>query len=474
MNNSQAFAFGALSSLRSTNESNKDQNIPLNSSLSTNSNPALFAAFKATADSTNSNNSSHSLSFSPFSTLSSPFSNLSNPSNPSNPSINSNLAEKLKSPITSSFPLNSFGLTSSFSSVNKPSFVQDPNVNLSKQFVPSIPKTHQNQQTNNFKHSETTKFYGPNVCRVCGLKCQDSFDLKKHIKAEKHYDIPVATFNNGAIASTSDFISKSASLLDNNSGSTNLLIPKRKPITESSVLVSTSLSNNANDNVKTVSMGPFDNEPTDRMKLLREKLLNKKTKSDSNADNSFETSLMTPIKVVPANNGISFDHQPPNIIANGSPDYDFGRRDDGTALCTDMCPKPEREIRASDYGALHELEQCDPSNPLFATLRQTMIKKFQKSAADHDLNVPELIRTSRTLLKTILYIENNIVDLIDSESEETSAVIVYLFIWDRYRMIAKDYTLMNPNLGVNSIWIECHERMARMYIYMDHRMKADG
>lgn len=73
----------------------------------------------------------------------------------------------------------------------------------------------------------------------------------------------------------------------------------------------------------------------------------------------------------------------------------------------------------------------------------------------------------------------------------TGALFVYLFIWDRYRMIAKDFTLQQQALvllmqqsslsqqqqqqGLQlRLWVECHERMARWFIYMDHKMQEDG
>ena len=56
-----------------------------------------------------------------------------------------------------------------------------------------------------------------------------------------------------------------------------------------------------------------------------------------------------------------------------------------------------------------------------------------------------------------------------------SDLFVYLFIWDRYRMIAKDFILqISAAHCISSIWIRCIERMARWYIYMDYTMKDNG
>lgn len=39
-----------------------------------------------------------------------------------------------------------------------------------------------------------------------------------------------------------------------------------------------------------------------------------------------------------------------------------------------------------------------------------LIKKFQRSSADHELQVPYLIRTPKVLFDTVVYIEDNIIE----------------------------------------------------------------
>jgi hypothetical protein len=41
-------------------------------------------------------------------------------------------------------------------------------------------------------------------------------------------------------------------------------------------------------------------------------------------------------------------------------------------------------------------------------------------------------------------------------------------------MVAKDFTLQQTVLPLTPIWVECHERMARFFILMDHKMQAEG
>eukprot|EP01039_Chlorochromonas_danica_P010720 gene10720-11901_t len=190
-------------------------------------------------------------------------------------------------------------------------------------------------------------------------------------------------------------------------------------------------------------------------------------------------------------------------------------------LCQDMCPESERLKRINEND-LHKLEL--PSNidvKDLSKLKDTMIKKFQRSSADHELRIAESLRTPETLLRTITYMEEEIMSqATDSSSITTTttmttvrtpstnkivpgsgggggddgegkgedsnvnksvgngngggegALFVYLFIWDRYRMIAKDFTLQQSALPLTAIWVECHERMARWFVLMEHRMKS--
>ena len=127
-----------------------------------------------------------------------------------------------------------------------------------------------------------------------------------------------------------------------------------------------------------------------------------------------------------------------------------------------------------------------------------MIKKFQRSSADHVLQIPHLLRTPQTLLRTIAYIEERIMNKYDDDDdieenhdvtstsssslfsstttpttttnttialgttttkmmnnssnnkEIYSSLFIYLFCWDRYRMIAKDFTLQHGVLQITS------------------------
>lgn len=58
-----------------------------------------------------------------------------------------------------------------------------------------------------------------------------------------------------------------------------------------------------------------------------------------------------------------------------------------------MCPKEER-VRRVNESDIHKLEMPDPEKEYTPeALKYTMIKKLQRSSADHELKIPHLMRT---------------------------------------------------------------------------------
>jgi SAC3/GANP family len=139
-------------------------------------------------------------------------------------------------------------------------------------------------------------------------------------------------------------------------------------------------------------------------------------------------------------------------------------------LCTLMCPQEEQELRIKN-GEVHVLEGFSGSG-----CRLQMIKRFKRSSAGHNMKIPEHIRTPETLMMTVSYIEQNIMGSSTKSTGKESASLTlnieYLFIWDRYRMITMDFVLQSySEESFDSVWIECHERIARWYALMYHRMQ---
>eukprot|EP01038_Epipyxis_sp_PR26KG_P007816 gene7816-10618_t len=174
-----------------------------------------------------------------------------------------------------------------------------------------------------------------------------------------------------------------------------------------------------------------------------------------------------------------------NMVNTQSSGIEDNEDNQGISLCEDMCPEEER-IKRLKENDIHKLEL--PSNVMIIRsdgviikaegYQDTMIKKFQRSSADHVLQIPKLIRTPRALLQTIRYIEDNIMEKpyegFDARLGEVPTLLtIYLFVWDRFRMISKDFTLQLSNAALTVVWVECHERMVRWFILMDHHMRGD-
>jgi hypothetical protein len=66
-----------------------------------------------------------------------------------------------------------------------------------------------------------------------------------------------------------------------------------------------------------------------------------------------------------------------------------------------MCPAEERQKRLNESDT-HKLELPHSAmTPGRTDFRDTMVKKFQRSSADHALQIPHLLRTPEALLRSI-------------------------------------------------------------------------
>lgn len=148
---------------------------------------------------------------------------------------------------------------------------------------------------------------------------------------------------------------------------------------------------------------------------------------------------------------------------------------DGT--CIDMCSPKERELHIR-VDELSVFEKCFPGQPGFE--RELIIKRFQRSSADHKLNIPSEIRPPGVLRQTQLYIEQEIMDRERlgpdprfSTPRPPEIIELYNFCWDRFRMIRKDFVLQNYRGAggrVHPIVLDVHERIARYHVLSEHEL----
>ena len=210
-------------------------------------------------------------------------------------------------------------------------------------------------------------------------------------------------------------------------------------------------------------------------------------------------------------------------LYSAGPDGVEGVKYGGT--CMEMDPE-ELAQRRSFENDVHKVEQK----------LGFMIKKLQRSSADHELQISHYIRPPFVLLSTVGFIEDSVMELGEIGEEEAGAaaagglanflggaggagsnaispIETYLYIWDRYRMVAKDFILQmasdelpsssagaalatsadpyanmflmmppHPSVAIGSgeflvqrllndvCCVHVHERMTRWFIMMDHYM----
>jgi nuclear mRNA export protein SAC3 len=94
-----------------------------------------------------------------------------------------------------------------------------------------------------------------------------------------------------------------------------------------------------------------------------------------------------------------------------------------------------------------------------------MVKRFRRSAAGDDEQIPSDIRTPETLRLTLDYLVDKLVG-----GPERLAV-VHKFVWDRTRAIRNDFSIQQvSNEEDVRIAVECLERIARFHIIALHQL----
>ena len=94
-----------------------------------------------------------------------------------------------------------------------------------------------------------------------------------------------------------------------------------------------------------------------------------------------------------------------------------------------------------------------------------MVKRFRRSAAGYDEQLPSDIRPPSILKKTLDYLVNEVI----GGSEPLA--IVHKFVWDRTRGIRNDFSIQQVSRTEDlRIAIDCFERIARFHILSLHQL----
>ncbi|KAJ5317599.1 hypothetical protein N7508_002107, partial [Penicillium antarcticum] len=131
--------------------------------------------------------------------------------------------------------------------------------------------------------------------------------------------------------------------------------------------------------------------------------------------------------------------------------------------CTSMCPEFERVERVVQK----MMDKCekyfDPATNQLEIMESKMLKRFRRSAAGYDEQLPSDIRTPGTLLQSMNYLIRYVL----GGSEPLA--IIHKFVWDRTRSIRNDFSVQQVTQEEDvKKAVLCLERIARFHIVSLH------
>lgn len=99
------------------------------------------------------------------------------------------------------------------------------------------------------------------------------------------------------------------------------------------------------------------------------------------------------------------------------------------------------------------------------TIEGRMVKAFRRSAAGVDKQIPEELRTPRTLRKTLDYLFTNIIGSSDHLGKH------HKFVWDRTRAVRNDFSIQSFTRPEDVKYeVDCYERIVRFHILSLHQL----
>ena len=152
------------------------------------------------------------------------------------------------------------------------------------------------------------------------------------------------------------------------------------------------------------------------------------------------------------------------------------RGGDLVGTCLQFCPAAEIEERVG-FKELDAFEkpvgwEGMSSEELVQAARRTAVKKYKRSAAGSFEAKPEIIRPVQVLLQAFEHLRDTVIEWATGALEDTMAR--YLFLWDRFRAIRKDFILQNYTTGgrVGVEAIRVFEGVARYLVGIEKELGA--
>ena len=136
--------------------------------------------------------------------------------------------------------------------------------------------------------------------------------------------------------------------------------------------------------------------------------------------------------------------------------------------CQDMCPEYERVRRVVQRDVwYHESKEGDRSTTRYNRKPDEahMVKRFARSAAGQEEQLPSDLRPPSVLKMTLSYL----MTIVGGKAHKLGDV--HHFIWDRTRAIRNDFSIQQVSKPEDvMIAIECFERIARFHIVSLHQL----
>ncbi|RAL14206.1 putative leucine permease transcriptional regulator (SAC3) [Aspergillus homomorphus CBS 101889] len=135
--------------------------------------------------------------------------------------------------------------------------------------------------------------------------------------------------------------------------------------------------------------------------------------------------------------------------------------------CTSMCPEFERVERIVQKMVDKSEKYLHPATNTLQNMELKMLKRFRRSAAGYDAQLPSDIRTPHTLLQTMNYLIRHVLN----GSEPLG--LIHKFVWDRTRSIRNDFSVQQLTQEDDvKIAVTCLERIARFHIVSLHLLSS--
>ncbi|KAH8044882.1 RNA binding-protein [Aureococcus anophagefferens] len=155
-----------------------------------------------------------------------------------------------------------------------------------------------------------------------------------------------------------------------------------------------------------------------------------------------------------------------------------GAADDLVGACLQFCPQDEIDERVR-FKELDKYEkppghEAMDDDELARRAIPYAMKKYKRSAAGDVQSVPEIVRPPDVLFAAFEHLAAHVIDDAAPGDSEDDQMTRYIFLWNRFRAIRKDFILQNYTTGgdVDARVVRVFEGMARYFIGIEQQLSG--